>query len=299
MRFLSAAVLVGGLGVCACGLRSNPLDDFDGEIDLTESPDPVDEGSCGMPKTIPAQFETFTLSGQLSGEGSEVGSCGRDEGPEGVYAFTPAADGDVTIRVDAAQTSMRPTIRVERDVCGDPTRAAELCAWDFLGQEGSVTRDRHFFARAGSTYFVTIDSEAQTRGNYEIELRTGTPPLDQCGVHAETIVYSPGGSFSWLNDFTAGYGRVSSRCGAPGKENMFRLVVDRPGWVMVEGIGSGGFIPVLSLRTSCSTVSEIDCTQPAGNRAAGEWFVEAGTYYLTIDNGSTAAGGYDLRVNFG
>jgi hypothetical protein len=300
MRLLpAAAVLAGVLGVGAgCGLRSDPLDDFDGEVDLTEGPDPSDEGSCAMPKVIPAQFGSFSLTGSLAGTGSEQGQCGRDDGPEGVYAYTPAADIDVTIRAIPGPTTFVPTIRVERNVCGNPGQAAELCASDFI-RDGAAGLDRHFLARAGSTYYITIDSPAGTRGNYQVELVEGPPPLAQCSVHAETIRYSPGGTFAWLNDFSEGYGRVSSRCGAPGKENMFRFIVDRPAWVFVQAIGSGGYRPVLSLRTGCSATSELECTQPGPTHVASEWFLDAGEYYLTVDNGGTAAGGYELFMDFG
>jgi hypothetical protein len=306
LRLRPAQAVLGGTLVLGlgCGLRSNALDDFDGEIgEITEGSDP-DEGSCGMPKHIPETFDTFVLSGRLRGSGSELGPCGRDDGPEGVYAFSPAAQVDVTIRADAGETTFVPTIRVERDVCGEARGVAELCASDFLRPAGASDQlvdglARHFLAQAGSTYFITIDSPADTRGDYRVELQTGPPGLEQCGVHGETITYAPGGTFSWINEFSAGYGRVSSRCGAPGKENMFRLVMGQSAWVSVFAQGSEGFVPVLSLRTGCSATTEIECTAAAGTAASAEWFVEAGEHYLTIDNAGTAGGEYQLFVDFG
>jgi hypothetical protein len=297
-----AAAMLGGvlwLGV-GCGLRSDALDEFDGGgIALTEGTEPGDLGSCEMPKGIPAELEVFTLSGQLTGTGSEQGPCGRDDGPEAVYSFSPTRTLDVTLRVIADQTSFSPTVRVERDRCGDPRAAAEICASDLLRPDGTEALARHFLAEAGSTYYVTVDSPARTSGSFGVELRAGAVPLAQCSVHAETITHAPGGTFSWLNDLTEGYGRVGSRCGAPGKENMFRVVVNQPGWIFAGATGTGGFIPVLSLRTSCSAATEIDCMSSGGANVGGEWFVEPGEYYLTVDNATTAAGGYQLFVDFG
>lgn len=298
-------VLVLGTG---CGLRSNALDDFDAAGMLDDAGVSEDSGSgggeasCAMPKSIPADINGFVLSGSLRGSGNEVGQCGRDDGPEAVWAYTPVAEVDVSLRANPGQSSFVPTVRVERDSCGDPGRPAELCASDLLRTEGGDDRlvpglARHFLAQPGSTYFITVDSPGGTTGSYHIELEAGPPSIDQCSVHAETIVYAHGGTFSWINEFSAGYGRVSSRCGAPGKENMFRLVVDRPGWVFANAIATGGFVPVLSLRTACSATSELECTSQSGN-AIGEWFVEAGDYFLTIDNGATAAGGYELHLDF-
>jgi hypothetical protein len=292
---LGAVIWVGGAG---CGLRSNPLDEFDGEVDLTEGEDPGEVSSCAAPKDIPAEFETFLLTGQLRGSGSERGPCGRDDGPEAVHSFSPAAAGDVSVRVLPEETSFSPTIRVERDTCGDPTGTAELCAADFRREDGTAGLARHFHAQPGFTYFVTIDSPAGTSGSYGVELRSGPAPLEQCAVHRETITYARGGTFSWINDFGEGYGRVQSRCGAPGRENMFRLSMGSSGWVGARVTGNAGFVPVLSLRGGCSMASERECSPASGSVAAGEWFLEAGEHYLVVDNASTAAGGYELFVEF-
>jgi hypothetical protein len=300
MPRLRPAAVVGVLWLAAgCGLRSNALDDFDGEIDLTEGSEPDEQSSCAMPKGIPAEFETFMLTGQLRGSGSERGPCGRDEGPEGVYAFSPSGDVEVSVRAVADETSFGPTIRVERDLCGDPVGPAEICASDFIRSDGTAGLARHFLARAGSTYYVTVDSPEGTSGRYGVELRTGPAPIEQCSVHNETITYSPGGTFSWLNDFTAGNGRVSSRCGAPGKENMFRFVVGQSGWVSATATGHGGYVPVVSLRRGCSVMSELECQTSGTSSTFAQWFVDAGEYYLVIDNAVTAAGGYQLFVEFG
>lgn len=310
LRVLAAVVVGGGLALGAgCGLRSNALGEFDDVGNVGDGgdagSDPDREGSCVNPILLPQDQSRFVISGELAGGGgTEDGPCGRDDGPEDVYVYSAAADVDVSLRATTVSDFV-PTVRVERDTCGDPSTPAEICSADLIVYDESNDRfssglSRHFLAEAGSDYFITIDSPAGTVGAYEVEVTLGWPPLEQCGVHSETIFHAPGGAFSWVNDFGAGYGRVSSNCFAPGKENMFRLVADQPGFMFVEARASGGFEPVLSFRTACAGLSELQCTSPHGASASAmEVYIEApGEYFLVVDNAGTEAGSYELFVFF-
>ena len=89
-------------------------------------------------------------------------------------------------------------------------------------------------------------------------------------------------------------------CGGPGRENMFPVVATYSGNLYAHVETTGGFAPVLSLRTDCAALSELACsTGPAGGVADLVYtIVEPGQYYLAVDQAQIGAGGYSLRVDF-
>jgi hypothetical protein len=130
----------------------------------------------------------------------------------------------------------------------------------------------------------------------------GWPTLDLCDIHEEIIEQVPGGTFIWENDLGGGQGRADGYCGGPGRENMFPIAVTYPGSMFAEVVGSGTFDPVLSLRSSCAGVSELQCTdetQWSDGYAAIDAFVEPGLeYYLAVDQLDHDGGPYTLTVYF-
>jgi hypothetical protein len=298
--------VVAALAVAAgCGLRSDPT--FVGES-LTDVlsdgasaeggvVDPDRMGACNSPFDLPP--EPTTIQGTLPDHGSLYGGwCGRDAGPEDVYRFVPAADTDVTIVFRRDLTDFEPTLRVQSEACGGSTTAIDICAVE------PFEDDFHFFALAGSTYFISVDSsEAGIGGNYGFDVLYGDPGLERCPVHPEVIVQSAGAAFVWGNDFARGQGRVDGRCGGPGRENMFRLDISYSAPFSVRVEGTEGFEPVVNLRTSCGGLTEILCAKSGdtGTPGVAEIFLgpaAPGTYYIVVDQVGIEGGPYSLRVDF-
>lgn len=280
----------------ACGLRSDPFapeltvdsdDDDDGDPG-----DPNRPGTCNDPLSLP--FSPMTLRGELSGPSFSEGWCGADTGPEDVYTLVPDYDVDVILTFDASESELRPTLRVIEDGCTPGAGVTRVCTRSFADSPF------HFLALAGHTYTIIIDSPADTEGRYAFSVDFGWPSLEQCDPHPETIQQVPGSAFLWNNDFTEGQGRVDGYCGGPGRENMFPLVATYPGNVFAQVETSGGFAPVLSLRTECAALSELACIAdgPGGVAELGYFIAEPGLYYLVVDQGEIGSGGYQLRVDF-
>ena len=294
----SLALLVASAS--GCGLRSDPfapdyVNDEGGSAGNDDSNDPGDPnraGTCNNPIMMP--FVPMTHTGSLSGPSFGEGWCGSDGGPEDVYSLTPEYDVDVLLRLNAPSTDFTPTLRVIEDGCDVNTGVTKICTRNF--EESPF----HFLALAGHTYSIIIDSATGAEGDYSFEVDFGDVPIDQCSVHPEVIEQIPGSAFLWNNDFTQGQGRVDSYCGGPGRENMFLLFANSPGTMVATVETSGGFAPLVSLRTGCAALSELACeTAPAGQATQLTYFLpEAGEYYLVVDQAEIGAGGYQLRVDF-
>jgi hypothetical protein len=293
---LSLALLV------ACGLRSDPFAPdgvLEGEGSASDDGsddmgDPNRPGTCNNPLSLP--FSPMTLRGELSGPSFSEGWCGSDGGPEDAYTLVADYDVDVILTLDAQETEFTPTLRVIEDGCATNTGATLICTRSFADQP------YHFLARAGFTYSVIIDSADGGEGRYAFGVEFGWPPLSLCAPHPEVITQVPGSAFIWNNDFTEGQGRVDSHCGGPGRENMFPLVANYPGNMFAHVDTSGGFAPVLSLRTDCAALSELagpSCTAAGpGESLDLIYFLEPGQYYLVVDQAAIGSGGYQLRVDF-
>jgi hypothetical protein len=300
-RWVVVSVL-GSFVAGGCGLRSDPL--FEGDLvadgGLDGGPDLGSEetdtdappvSACEMPIQMP--LENVVLEGSLGGRGQESGWCGQDNGPEVVYQFVAPYNIDVTMTVLSSDVPL--TLRVVEDGCSDGTGRTVMCSNDFLDAS------KHFYALAGRTYNVTVDTEAGNAGKYAIDVVYGWPALDLCTVHEELIVQQSGGSFVWFNDLGRGQGDVDGACGGPGRENMFRIQTSYPGSMYAEIYGSGGFAPVLSVRTNCAGASELMCTSAeAGGYATTSWYFDApgSDYYLVADQATIDGGAYELYVYF-
>jgi hypothetical protein len=283
--------------LAACGLRTGTTDDQEegdtfGMTDPTEA-DPR-EGSCDTPFVLP--FANTEVRGRLLGPGSVRGWCGRqadgdpDAGPEDSYLITPTFNVDATIVVP--QSDFTPSLRVTRDGCREDV-LPQLCAAP-MG-----TDIWHFFAEVGHTYTVTIDSPENTDGNYTMQVVYGDPGIGACPVHPTQITQEPGGYFTWSNTLGKRPGRVDGLCGGPGGENMFQLNVGFPGFIRFRVEASQGFRPVLSVRTGCGGVTELQCTSADATGSnileLGDFF-DPGTYFVVVDQGGVDGGDYKLEV---
>ena len=322
MRFVLARAAL-GFGLCValgCGLRSDPLFIADTDTDTdasssgdaptgesgessedsgTEFPPPVEGrvGSCTNPIELPTT--NTTVMGELRGPGLYTAECGPSEGLEDVYIFTPPSATDVTITFDPAQTDFSPTVRVSEFACGPEGVVLRKCTdeW-FVGGAGD---SRHFIAPGNRPFYIAIDSSG-SGGNYAFDMSLEPVPLQECDVHPETITQQPGSRFLWQNEFGGGQGEADSFCGGVGKENFFPLEMFSPGWVDISVVGFGGFRPLVSVRSGCSALTEIECIndQILGTIGSAELrvFLDPGSYYLDIDTLSLDGGGYELDVAF-
>lgn len=311
---LGSVVVVLGLVSVGCGLRSDPLFQFETDSGSNSATDTSGSdtdssgelpavvegrlGSCTNPIDLPATDSR--AMGSLRGPGLYGdGQCGADSGLEDVYRFVSPTATDVTVIFDPAATTLRPTVRVLEADCFDGLRRA--CNDRYLA--GSIADPRHFLAFGGREYFIHVDSGSA--GDYAFEIVLGAPALQQCDPHSETILQQPGSIFRWENTFTAGQGRVDSQCGGIGREDMFPLQVSQPGVVLVSARGVDGFRPLLSLRRDCSAISEngLGCSSELTNSTPGFAFLELfiqepGLYFLSVDSISMDAGTYELEVSF-
>ncbi len=293
MRSAPLALWLSGFAT-ACGLRSDPLFEqslVHGDSGQLDSGDSSDEGPSACEEPIEMPMTNITVTGELEGGNSSEGWCGADDGPETVYRLTAAYTTDVTLKV--AQSEVPLTLRVVEGGC-DTGGVTRVCATDF------AETSRHFLAVAGVTYDIIVDTQAQG-GGYAFDVIYGWPTLDQCTIHEEVIVQQPGGSFVWFNEFGEGQGTSDGLCGGPGRENMFYVATSYVGNIYATAEGSGGFEPVLSLRTSCAGLSELTCASGSADGFANlQWTIDApGTaYYLSVDQVGYAGGSYSLSVAF-
>ncbi len=293
---MGAKAVCSAVCLLGCGLRSDPLyegnliDESGSEASDESGPEPG-PSACDMPVVMPA--ENVTVEGTLSGVDHERGWCGQDSGPEQVYSLTVPYNTDVTLVTRQADVGL--TLRIVEDGCSDGEGRTVVCANDF------AEVSRHFFALAGHTYNIIVDSEVGASGKFAFDVVFGWPTLDQCTIHEEVIVQQSGGSFVWANDFGRGQGTADGLCGGPGRENMFAFQTSYAGYVYAELTSSDGFEPVLSLRTSCAGLSELTCAAGAANSTTSlEWFVDApgSEYYLAVDQVGIEGGSYSVAVYF-
>jgi hypothetical protein len=300
-----AAALLAVLGLCACGLRSDAEDESGGFDTVSDTEDDPRRGGCDMPYVLP--FANFEVRGRLLGPGRVRGWCGRladdaagdtegaglpDDGPEDSYIVTPSFDVDVVVTI--VEADFEPTLRVTRDGCEEDV-LPQLCAAPV-----AVGTSRHFFSEVGHSYTITVDSPAGTDGHYAMRLIYGDPAIDACPIHPTQISQAPGGFFTWSNAFGATPGEVDGRCGGPGDENMFQVNVSFPGTITFRVTADESFAPVLSLRSGCGGVTELQCTsaEETGSSTVElvHFFPNPGTFYLVVDQGDVVGGSYKLEV---
>lgn len=282
----------------ACGARTGPPGDDDTDGGSVSSgpqgPDPR-EGGCDVPFELP--FVNGIWRGRVQGPGRVTGFCGdgeNDGGAEDTYLITPTFDTDVMLFV-LPETEFDPVLRVTRDGCyEDDANQPRLCVTDAKSQPYW-----HFFAQAGHTYSVTIDSPTGTDGRYALQVIYGPPEVSACPIHKTQINQQPGGYFTWSNKLGGTGGRVDGACGGPGAENMFQLNVSYTGKVMIQVSAEERFAPVLSLRTGCGATTEVRCTSMALEGSSSfvlSEYLAPGTYYVVVDQGDVAGGEYVLEV---
>jgi len=302
LSFAPSCALIVALGLCACGLRTDPDDDDGRGIDtVSDTEEDPRRGGCDMPFVLPFA-NTLDIRGRLLGPGRVRGWCGRaaegdetdapDAGPEDSYIVTPSFDVDAVVVIRDAD--FEPTIRVTRDGCREDV-LPQLCTAPL-----EVGGSRHFFAEVGHSYTITIDSPEGTDGRYAMDVVYGDPGIAACPIHPAQIDQAPGGFFTWSNSFSNSQGEVDGRCGGPGDENMFQVNVFFPGTMTFRATADNSFAPVLSLRSGCGGVTELQCTssEQTGSNTVEivNFFPNPGTFFIVVDQGDVVGGSYTLDV---
>lgn len=257
------------VSMAGCG-RANPIEELPvgTSSDFDEPPGSSDAGEEGRPGscTAPLQLPTSAtrVTGELAGQDLIDGWCGGLGGPEDVYVFRPERDTEVTIQLLDEQTEFEPILRVAQqycfsdagyiNVCVDPSRADLYDRW-------------HFFALAGETHYIQIDTEDPSGGRYAFDLSFDDVTDEDCPPPSETFVLEPGVPIERRIDLPGQtQGRVDTQCVVPreprgaGVEAIYRVRVPSGGTVTMELLWTAGpGAPSFSIRRGCSTFSEELC----------------------------------------
>lgn len=251
----------------------------------TESESDTDDGprlgSCDNPFILP--FTNQTVRGRLLGTGEQTGWCSGDRkndgGLEDVYLVTANYDVDIVLE-NRPESELNATIRVHEGDCDGDTI---VCATGIEAGDG-----HYFYAKAGQTYAIVIDSPQRTNSRYAFDVWFGDPDIEHCNIHETSITQSPGGYFYWENTLPRGQGHVDGPCGGPGTENMFALNIEYPGLMVAYADG-----PVsLDVRKACGGAHSLTCG-PEGGAVIEHYFETPGTYYLVVDHND-----YEQNVDY-
>ncbi len=153
-------------------------DDDDGLTDCADA-DCVDDPFCqqdyACEDAIPVVFGS--VEGTLDGESrTSLASCSFPPndaaGPEAVYVFTPAADGEFCVDTDTVGLFAVDTILTVRvDPCNDP--GSEVGCNDdadfILGSDSEVT----VAGTAGTPYYIVVDSYEGDSGDFTLNVAPG------------------------------------------------------------------------------------------------------------------------------
>ena len=304
----SAALLLG------CGLRSDtdfvPVcvdssgmagggsgTDGTGDTDGTDTNDGTPRlGSCQNPIDIPSG-QSIVVRGSLGGCSGTEGWCGGSGG-EDVYRIN-GVHSDVFIDFRPQETDFNPVLRVVRgDPCGDgPVEESEVCAPIVNSIPG-----RGFYDQGGvnDLYYIIVDTELGETGKYAFDLRFGEDASqDDClaALDEQAIEIGPGGNFQWEASLEAEQGRLDSECTSPGSEHIFPLVITGAGTLsasvsVIEG-DPETFMPIVSIRTSCATPTELSCGESAVANFGGTT-----NRLLVVDQRGVGSGRYLLNVDY-
>lgn len=299
VRWRMAGVLGAAWASVGCGLRTEPseFDRLTEPTSTTTSQGPA--RTCEDPSILPTV--SASVSGVFRRGGAPSGWCGDDEGPDAVYVFRPVEPTDVSLRLRELDDSAASNVsfRVMRGDCGEDDTTLRCDTSEDLDDDDDAVRT--FYAEPGSDYFIIIDTPdadaLETPYAFDFDLEP--PSIDACPIHRERVTLTEGKVFRWNNDLSPGQGKVDGPCGAPGRENMFRLDIQSEGWLAANVDALDGLVPHLSLRTGCGGTTELTCDAGRRNQFASiEAFIQdPGVYYLVID-GDLDGGAYDLEIRF-
>lgn len=203
-------------------------------------------------------------------------------GKDVVYSFTLTQPQDVVVQAAATATSDLIAVAYLRNVCADDTRAAEL-ACDAEGN--GVTR----YGLPAGTYFVWVDSEVGTSGDFELQVSLETastlPANDTCSspepVALSGTTASITASLIGANDDETG----GCADGSNGADLLYSFTLTVPQKVRIVSTPDTDGDPVLVLRGATCGGSDLACVDRRGS-AGAEVLVanlQAGNHHLVLD----------------
>lgn len=196
--------------------------------------------------------------------------------------------------VDPA-SGFQPVVGLRTDCAG--ARSELACGFSPPGGDrASITTEL-----GQGSFFLWVDSEAETGGEFELELTFDTAPsVDACaapGVLRGSDVIETTGETQGLSD------DVAASCGGMGAPDaIYALTLDRPRRVRIEAVGLSGFKPTASVRRVCAEPgTELACANGASANATATIelpSLEPGTWAVVVDGppGGNLAGRFRLRV---
>ncbi|MBE2248260.1 MAG: hypothetical protein IAE78_01850 [Myxococcus sp.] len=199
-----------------------------------------------------------------------------------------------TVRPLDPVSGFQPVIGLRTECSVASTEAA--CGFTMLGGDRATLVAE---LNPGS-FFVWVDSETQTGGEFELELGfDDAPNLDSCS--APSLLR--GGSAIDVSGETLGLiDDVAASCGGAGAPDaVYRLTVDVPRRARLEAVGLSGFKPTLSVRRACADAqSEIACAPALTSSTSVIELpsLEPGDYAVLVDGPASGApaGRYRLRI---
>lgn len=217
-------------------------------------------------------------------------------GPDVVFGLRLAARRRLTatVRPLDSMSGFQPVLSV-RGTCA--SQAAEIaCGFTMPGADRATLVTE---LNAGS-FFVWVDSETDTGGEFELELSfDDAPDIDSCTAPsvlrgADTIDVS-GETLGLADDVAASCGGM----GAP--DAVYRLTLDQPRRARLEVVGLSGFKPTLSVRRACTeAASEIACALAMNSSTSVIELpsLQPGDYSVLVDGppSGTLSGRFRLRI---
>lgn len=294
---------------------------FQLELDATPV---VDHDSCASPTALTFSGTTATAQGDTSFAtngfvtNDVTPSCSdsaRATGRDVVYSYTLAQAQDVTIAVTptGASPTFEPVLSVRAGACDDATRSSERGCVSPLAPTTALLS---LVNQAPGTYFLWVDSAADTTGPFQLEVALGpaTPPPanDSCSA-PEALVFTNGvaavsGSTQQAANDNYG-GDVSPTCSPSAKQGgrdvVYQFTLTDPKDVRFQLAPAAGspLIPALYVRrgncTSQLLGDEVVCLAQVGGVETLQANLSAGTYFVFVDSSGSTAGGFELTVTQG
>ncbi|MDP2273592.1 MAG: hypothetical protein Q8K32_22825 [Archangium sp.] len=291
---------------------------FQLEIDANPT---VDNDTCAAPTQLTFSGSSATGLGDTTWatNGNVLGdltpSCSdsaRGTGRDVVFSYTLTAAQDVTISVTptGASPTFKPVVSVRAATCGDASRAGERgCVSPLAPTEGRLS----LINQPAGTYFVWVDSAADTSGPFQLEVVTAPPtppPANDSCTAPELLTFTgdvatvSGSTLQAANDNYAG--DVSPTCSPSAKQSgrdvVYQFTLTQPQDVSLSLTPASGspLIPALYVRrTNCTSQllsDEVVCLNQVGGVATQQTNLAAGTYFVFVDSSGGTSGAFTLTV---
>lgn len=278
-------------------------DDCAGAIELT---------FVGGHATASGSTRVATNSNQPADETPGCSPTGKAVGRDVVYSYTLTAPSDVEVVLTPLNSpGFRAVVLVRKSgACASPAFFDQIvCA---ASAQAGATVTTQLVAQQPGTYFVWVDGDSATSGDFALDLTlhspTPTASNDTCAT-AQTITFGDacsqtvsrsGSTFGSANDLLDTCQPFS------GPDVVYRLVTSRAGrfTATVTPTDGGSLRPYLYVRDTASCTKNdgggsLGCINAAALGEPATLVVSnlpAGTNYLVVDGTSVSSGWFDLKL---